>query len=669
MNQLALRPSPPIPARSGAGRILLVDDSDHGRAALARRLMAHGYEIDEAQNGTDALSKVRQMSYDLVLLDQMMPGMSGLEVLQALRVGYSQGELPVIMFTGVQQSELVAQALRSGANDYVTKPVDASVVAARIQSQIERCECERALRVTDPVTGLGNRQLVVERVAALCSPVKDTWMGVSLVLLSLDRFEEVNVSFGCAAGDAALREAGRRLQARLASLSVRPDSYTVARVSGGDFTVVFDQVAREESARFAEAFLRDLRAPAFVNGIEIHMSASVGIVHERRREYTAEDMLGDAGLAMRRSREKGGFIWEVFQPEMREHVKTHTSVAMGLTRAIERGELLPVYQPEVDLSTGEIIGFECLLRWQRPGHGCLSPAEFIAVAEQTNLIVPIGAWLTRQACRQLAAWQRRFPRSKPLSMNVNLSVRQLDDPDLVRSIAHALAESELAPGTLGFELTESALAKNLDSAAAVLRNLRSLGVVLQLDDFGTGYSSLNYLRNFRFDGLKVDRSFVSRLAFDSETGGIVALMVQLAHNLDMQVVAEGIEDVHQLEAVQRAGFDIGQGYHFARPIEADTIEWLMSHRTNYLAGQDCVPNRAHSQKAHRRNCTECDRLLEGCERLQRAYAAALKIVMDNDDGDTQQRMLLTAMATEAKIDLDAATSELLKHQDRHAVVN
>jgi diguanylate cyclase len=582
VNQSRPRRHPLAPARSGAGRVLLVDDSDHSRAALARHLVRHGYNIDEAQNGPEALSKVRQISYDLVLLDPMMPGMSGLEVLNSLRTGYSQGELPVIILTGVQQSELVAQALRSGANDYVTKPVDASVVAARIQSQIARCESERALRVTDPVTGLGNRQLILERVAAMSRSMNDRWMGVSLVLVSLDRFEEVNVSFGCTAGDAILREVAHLLESRLASMPFPPGTYTVARVHGGDFAVLFDSIAEQDALRLAEAFLRDLHTPARVSGIQLDMSASVGIVHERRREYTAEDMLGDAGLAARRAREKGGFRWEVFQSVMREHVKTHTSVAMGLTHAIERGELLPVYQPEIDLHSGEVVGFECLLRWMRPGHGCLSPAEFIAVAEQTNLIVPIGTWLTREACRQLAVWQRRFPRPRPFSMNVNLSVRQLDDPHLVHNIAHALAESELAPGTLGFELTETALATNLDSAAAVLRSLRSLGVVLHLDDFGTGYSSLNYLRNFRFDGLKVDRSFVSRLAFDSETGGIVALMVQLAHGLDMKVVAEGIEDVHQLDAVRRVGFDIGQGYHFARPVGAETIEWLLSHRVHYL---------------------------------------------------------------------------------------
>ncbi len=562
---------------TNAGRVLLVDDSAHGRAALARRLTGHGYRIEEAHNGPEALSKVRQFSYDLVLLDQMMPGMSGMEVLRRLRSAHSQSELPVIMVTGVQQSEFVAEALRSGANDYVTKPVDALIVAARIQSQIARCESERMFRVTDPVTGLGNRQLVIERTADLSRAREDKWLGLSLILLSLDRFEEINVGFGCSTGDAIVREVGRRLENCLAASSRQPGTYWTARIGGGDFAVLLGCLAAEESANLAEALLCELRAPIVVSGFRHEMSASVGIVHERRREYTAEDLIGDADLAAQRAREKGGFRWEIFNPVMRERVRTHVSVAMGLSHAIERAELLPVYQPEVDLRTGEIVGFECLLRWQRPDYGCLSPAEFIATAEQTNLIRPIGAWLTRQACQQLAGWQSRFPRATPLSMNVNLSVRQLSDPDLIPCAARALAESGIPPASLGFELTETALATELDSAAEVLRNLRSLGVGLKLDDFGTGYSSLSYLLSFCFDGLKVDRSFISRLPSDAETEAIVAMMVHLAHGLGMKVVAEGIENPHQLEAAQRIGCDTAQGYYFARPVEAENIEWLLSH--------------------------------------------------------------------------------------------
>lgn len=558
------------------GKVLLVDDSEHGRAGLARRLKGHGYEVEEAHDGPEALSRVRQVSYDLVLLDQMMPGMSGLEVLRRLRGAYSQSELPVILLTGVHEAEFIAHALRSGANDYVSKPADALVVAARIQSQIARCESERASRTTDWVTGMGNRQLIVERIAALSRTREDRYPGVSIVLLSLDRFQEISVSFNCALGDTIVREAAQRLQASLEVASLAPDTYLAARIGGGDFVVLLDHLAVDECLRLAQAFSSELRAPIVANGFRHELTASAGIVHERRRDYTAEDLIEDADLAARLAREKGGARIEVFDLTMRERVRTHMSVAMGLTGAIERGELFPVYQPEVDLRTGEITGFECLLRWQRPGSGCLPPAEFIPTAEQTNLIVPIGAWLTQQACRQLAHWQSRFPRETPLTMNVNLSARQLSDPDLVPGVNRALAEWAIPPSTLGFELTETALATDIQSAEQALRNLRDLGVAVKLDDFGTGYSSLSYLRNFRFDSIKVDRSFVSRMASDPETRAIVSMIVHLAGNLGMTVVAEGIENRDQLEAARSAGCDTAQGYYFARPLEKEGIELLLA---------------------------------------------------------------------------------------------
>jgi EAL domain-containing protein (putative c-di-GMP-specific phosphodiesterase class I) len=292
-------------------------------------------------------------------------------------------------------------------------------------------------------------------------------------------------------------------------------------------------------------------------------------------------MLRDAGLAASQARELGKNRWRKFDLGMFERLQARMSIAIDLKHAIERDELLNVYQPEIDLGTGEIVGFECLLRWRRAGLGCLQPSEFIDTAERTDLILPIGAWVIEQACRQLKSWQIKFPRPRPLTMNVNLSVKQLADPDLVGYVQRSLAEFGIPPETLSFELTESALITQIESAGETLVRLRALGVRLKLDDFGTGYSSLSYLRAFQFDSLKIDRSFLSKVVSDPETSAIVAMIVHLAHALNMNVVAEGIENSQQLAEAVRLGCDTAQGFHFSAALEKDAAEQLLCEPPGY----------------------------------------------------------------------------------------
>jgi len=318
----------------------------------------------------------------------------------------------------------------------------------------------------------------------------------------------------------------------------------------------------------------------YFGGLQHEISASIGVVVDNGQERIAEDLLRDAGLAACKARQLGKNRWQKFDPGMLDHVQAQMSIAIDLSHAIERGELVAVYQPEVDLVTQEIVGFECLLRWRRGGLGCRPPSEFIGTAEQTNLIIPIGAWVVEQACRQLKVWQTKFPRAKPLTMNVNLSVKQLADPYLVDCVQRSLTETGIAPQTLAFELTESALITEIESARETLARLRSLGVGLKLDDFGTGYSSLSYLRTFQFDSLKIDRSFVSKVASNPETNAIVEMIVRLAHELNMNVVAEGIEDLQQLAEAARLGCDTAQGFYFSGALEQEDAERLLAEPRN-----------------------------------------------------------------------------------------
>jgi len=567
---------------SGLGRLLVVDDDANNRAALARRLTQRGYTVEVADDGPHALARIPHGRYDLVLLDQMMPGMSGLEVLRRLRTTYSQNELPVIMVTGVDQGQMVAEALRLGANDYVVKPVDALVVAARIQSQMARSEADRVTRLLDPLTGLGSRQLLLDRVAdAVRRSGGSAEPGaLAVILLELNDFKAINDSFGCEAGNQILRQVAGRLKETLAQSGISPGKYTVGRTGGGEFIVLLDHGSDDRPDRLAGELLSTFSTPVFFGGLQHEISASIGVVVDNSRDRIAEDLIRDGGLAAHQARELGKNRWQKFDPGMRERAQARMSIAIDLSHAIKRGELVPVYQPEVNPATREIVGFECLLRWQRPGLGCFMPSDFIGTAEQTNLIIPIGAWVVEQACRQLKIWQTKFPRAKPLTMNVNLSVKQLADPDLISCVQRSLMETGIPPETLNFELTESALITEIESARKMLARLRSLGVGLKLDDFGTGYSSLSYLRTFQFDSLKIDRSFVSKVASDPETNAIVAMIVHLAHALNMNVVAEGIEDQHQLAEAVRLGCDTAQGYYFSGGLEKDDAERLLSEAPN-----------------------------------------------------------------------------------------
>ncbi len=286
-------------------------------------------------------------------------------------------------------------------------------------------------------------------------------------------------------------------------------------------------------------------------------------------------MLRDAYLAMSRARELGKNRWHQFEPELRTQARARIATAHDLRYALERNELRAYYQPKVNLRTRQIIGFEALIRWHHPVRGVVYPGEFIELAEDSGLIVPIGEWMLQQACRQLSKWQTRFALPVPLSMNVNLSVKQLVDPTLVEQVKLILDDSGILPSTLNLELTETALMTNLEGARRTLNDLRKLGIRLKLDDFGTGYSSLGYLGALHFDSLKIDRGFVQRMSSDVESHAIVESIAKLAHALNMTLVAEGIEQEEHIEELLRLGCEMGQGFYFSTAVEASAAEELI----------------------------------------------------------------------------------------------
>jgi diguanylate cyclase (GGDEF)-like protein/PAS domain S-box-containing protein len=420
----------------------------------------------------------------------------------------------------------------------------------------------------DSLTGLANRALFADRLEHAISRAERSPTALAVLFLDLDDFKTVNDSLGHSEGDLLLVAVAERLRGSLRA------SDTIARMGGDEFAILIeDPVDSETPMDVGRRMLAQLEPPFAHGGKELFVRASVGVATTRSRDHTADEVLRNADVAMYTAKTNGKNRLEVFEPGMHTAALTRLALKGDLERALERGEFTLVYQPIVRLAGGRLSGVEALLRWQHRDRGAVGPAEFIPVAEETGVILPLGRWVLERACAQAAAWNAISP--QPITMSVNVSGRQLQHPAFAADVAAVLESTGLAPQLLTLELTESVLMQDAEAATAVLVELKSLGVRLAIDDFGTGYSSLNYLRRFPIDELKIDRSFVASLDDGPTQSAVVLSILRLGETLRLETVAEGIEETSQLAALRDLGADLGQGYLFARPLDAVAVTDLI----------------------------------------------------------------------------------------------
>jgi diguanylate cyclase (GGDEF)-like protein len=436
----------------------------------------------------------------------------------------------------------------------------------------------RELAFHDALTALPNRALLFERLEHALDRTRRRQESLALLFVDVDRFKVINDSLGHAAGDQVLVALARRLYGCL-----RP-SDTLARFGGDEFIILLEDLADlADATTVAQRIMAALATPVAIEGHDFFLSVSIGIAYGHPLLASANDLLREADFALYRAKTEGRSRYIVFNTTMNSNAVDQLDLESDLWRAIERRELRLVYQPEVDLETGEICGVEALLRWGHPERGLLPPATFISMAEENGSLIAIGLWVLEEACLQLRRWQIQYPDRPPITVSVNISARQLEDAEFAEKVARILYETSVDPHDLKLEITESMLINETGAMMDALLGLKEMGVRLAIDDFGTGYSSLSRLRGLPVDTVKIDQSFVSAIDSEGSSLLIIQAIVSLAHDLGLDVTAEGLETGDQLKFLRELGCDRGQGHYLARPLTRDAFELLLASSSSIFA--------------------------------------------------------------------------------------
>ena len=577
--------------------ILIVDDAPENLKLLSKMLAAQGYKVRSVTSGDMALRVTKAAQPDLILLDIRMPDLDGYQVCQQLKSETVTRDLPVIFLSALDEPFDKVRAFQVGGIDYITKPFQVEEVLARIETQLSLQTAQRSLQnlnrelerrvrqrtqqlereiaarqvvqeqllhvaLHDELTSLPNRAFLMQRLRqVLAAAHQDATFQFALLLLDCDRFKVVNNSLGHLIGDQLLIAMARRLQACV------PVGSTVARLGGDEFILLIESTpSLDHVTQIADRIQVEMRLPFQLERHEFLMSVSIGLVFGHSAYAQPEHLLRDADAAMYEAKAKGKARYAIFNEALHRQALNRFQLEAELQQAIDKGNFFVCYQPIVTLDTGELVGFEALVRWQHCDWGLVSPGEVVPLAEEAGIVGAIDLWMLEEVCHQLALWQREQLLVSPFRVSLNCSARHFMQPEFIAELDRALAIHQLDGRWLKVEITERELMTNAEMAIACLRTFRERGLQVAIDDFGTGYSCLGYLQRFPIDTLKIDRSFVIGLTGGDSSGAIVRAIIALAESLRLTSVAEGVETPEQRQRLLDLGCQQAQGYLFAQPM-------------------------------------------------------------------------------------------------------
>jgi diguanylate cyclase (GGDEF)-like protein len=615
-----------------APTVLIIDDTPANLGVVVEHLEAHGFRVMVAQEGQEGLGRAESFQPDLILLDVMMPGIDGFETCRRLKASAGTRDIPVIFMTASADIQDKVSGFSVGGVDYITKPFQLEEVLVRVNTHLalraaqqrlaeqnvqlqqeiaRRQQAETAMQQAndaledrvmertaelvrtnlsltqeiaerkhaegrisfmahhDALTGLPNRALLEDRLnQAIAQTRRHPNEMVAVLYIDLDYFKIINDSIGHQLGDRLLQEVAARLEK-----SVRATD-SVARFGGDEYVICL--AALTDSNDAAEAAIKTmecLNLPFVVDGHELHVSASIGISLYPADGREVTTLIRAADTAMYHAKQKGRENYQFFTASLHEAVQRRVALTNRLRRAIAQNEFSVYYQPQVDIESGRIFSAEALLRWNQPGKGPISCIDFIAIAEETGLILTIGEWVLRQACAQLKHWHDTG--HPAMRVAVNLSAKQFSQPNLTELVAQVIKEFDLPIDALELEITESMLMQPSQDNMAIMTELNGMGVRLSIDDFGTGYSNLSYLQHFPIHALKIDRSFVIEINRDPHESAIVTAIIAMAHSLHLNVIAEGVDSAEQVAFLKSRGCLAVQGFYYSMAVPADSLGRLL----------------------------------------------------------------------------------------------
>lgn len=557
-------------------RALVIEDQEDDALLLLNLLKRSGFSVTyERVDTLPELQNALSREWDIVFSDHAMPSMNGNQALTLVRE--HNPDVPFIFVSGTIGEDVAVNAMRTGAQDYIMKDNLARLIPA-VQRELKEARVRRQKRMAeqrlrylthhDPLTGLPNRFHFLEYLAAAIDRRTSLDNPFAVVYVDIDRFKSVNDSLGYEAGNLLLQEIGKRLVDYIGQDGI------VARMAADEFAIIYESFsATDQLCSWLQYVVDWLEKPYFIGDCSLYFSASMGVALYPEDAGEANELLGRADIATYHAKDEGGKRFVFFEADMAVHLEERLVLERNMRLGMERNEFYLNYQPQIELTSGRIIGMEALIRWNNAERGLISPASFIPLAEETGFILPMSEWVLRQACHQVQSW--RAANLPAIRVAVNISARQFHEDHLLDIIQKTLDEQQLPPEYLELEITESTIIRDSIKAAKILRQIQKKGIKVALDDFGTGYSSLAYLKSFKTDYLKIDQSFIREITESENSQTIVSAIIAMAEKLSIKTIAEGVETQAQLDLLKTLGCNMVQGYFISRPTTADNVQRLL----------------------------------------------------------------------------------------------